>query len=225
MAAGRGERMLPLTRAIPKPMAPLLTGTLLKFGYEQISPFIDDICITVGHHGSMLSEYSIQLGLNTIINTSNKGNAWWLFNSVLKHIDEPILVLTADNITVIDYKSIFDDFVATPNAACMLVGVNPINGVEGDFIHTEDDTSSLITRLSRSDQSTCYASGIQVINPFIVNHICKSPVFTHDCVSFNEVWASLIASNSLHKSSIVPSRWFSVDTLSQLSVAEKYIQS
>tara|TARA_B100000674_G_C37967632_1_gene975365 strand:+ start:2394 stop:3071 length:678 start_codon:yes stop_codon:yes gene_type:complete len=224
MAAGRGERMLPLTRAIPKPMAPLLSGTLLKYGYEQLHSTIDNICITVGHHGALLADYSIKLGINTIINSSNKGNAWWIFNSLLKHLDEPVLVLTADNITVIEYTEIYSDFVNIPNAACMLVGVDPLDGVDGDFIFVENDHSSVVTSLSRTAKSDSYASGIQVLNPSLVNKLCQGPIFKSDSVSFSDVWSSLISSRSLFKSSIIPKKWFSVDTLAQLSDAEKYIQ-
>ena len=41
-----------------------------------------------------------------IINTDKKGNAWWIFNSILRTFDSPIYVLTCDNVTNIDFKKI-----------------------------------------------------------------------------------------------------------------------
>ncbi len=223
MAAGRGERMLPLTRAIPKPMAPLLSSTLLKQGYEQIRPFIENICITVGHHGGMLAEYSIGIGINTVINTSSKGNAWWIFNTPLSLVDEPVLVLTSDNITAIEYSDLYNDFIKAHDSACMIVGVKPLPDVEGDFIAVENEETNLIYRVSRTEKSDSYASGIQVINPFRINQACRGDVFRKDDISFSEVWNKLISLRSVHKSRVTPLKWFSVDTLAQLDAAEKYL--
>ncbi len=223
MAAGRGERMMPLTEKVPKPMAPFLSTTLLSNGYSKIHDSIPNIGITVGHHAPLLAKYSIEIGLSTIINSSHKGNAWWLFNSIYKSINEPVLVLTADNITKINYKRIYDEFISLEDQLCMLVGVRPINGIEGDYIHTFNQ-SNKIKDLSRSVKSSIYASGIQVVNPVHIIRACDSEIFRKDDVSFNSVWSNLILIDKLYKSNIMPDTWYSVDTLDQLERAEEILR-
>jgi len=223
MAAGRGERMLPMTKAIPKPMAPFLSSTLLHQGYKQIEKSIEYIGITVGHHGAMLGKHALDMGISIVINSTDKGNAWWIFNSLFKYLDEPVLVLTADNICRIDYSMIYQDFLRDDiHQTCMIVGVKPIPGIDGDYIKLDAASERIITSLSRTYPQEFYASGIQVINPFAINKICQGTKFTSDRVSFSDIWEQLICMKKLFKSSVVPSRWFSVDTIDQLKAAEAY---
>ena len=83
MAAGRGIRMRPLTNNIPKAMAPLKGSTLIAKGIKEIKKYIPNIYITVGHRGPILASHVIEKGVNAVINTSNKGNAWWIFNTLI----------------------------------------------------------------------------------------------------------------------------------------------
>src|SRR4051812_40099426 len=77
MAAGRGTRMLPLTDVIPKPMAPYRGTTLIAEGIRRIRIYIENIHITVGYKGKTLAEHVVELGVNSVFNTSGRGNAWW----------------------------------------------------------------------------------------------------------------------------------------------------
>lgn len=56
MAAGRGLRMMPLTEAIPKPMAPYNGATLIARGIERLADRFEHIHVTVGYKGAMLAQ-------------------------------------------------------------------------------------------------------------------------------------------------------------------------
>ena len=96
MAGGRGMRLMPLTDIVPKAMVPYNGSTLIATGISKIRKHIPNIYITVGYKGAMLAKHVIEHNVSAIFNTEGKDNAWWIFNTLLKHLDEPIFVLTCD---------------------------------------------------------------------------------------------------------------------------------
>lgn len=208
MAAGRGTRMAPLTNIIPKPMAPLWGSTLIANGIQKLLPHVPQLHITVGYKGAELAKHVIELGVHSVFNTEGKGNSWWVFNTLMKEIDEPVLVLTSDNVTDLNIDLILDEYQRLGQPACMVVPVVPIEGLVGDFIHHE---RNLVLKLDRNDPAPTYCSGIQVINPFKINQLIE-PV-----EDFGDLWSQLIQINQLFSSSVLPDKWFTVDTLEQLT--------
>jgi hypothetical protein len=104
--------------------------------------------------------------VNTI-DTERKGNAWWIFHSFFKDIDEPVTVLPCDIITRIDVFFIYRNYMNRGKPVCMFAPVIPVEGIEGDYIHEKE---GLVYSLSREKKSALYYSGIQVVNP---GKICR----------------------------------------------------
>ena len=207
MAAGKGKRMRPLTNKIPKAMAPLKGSTLIETRIKQIKRYIKNVHITVGYKGPILASYAINLNVSSVFNTNNKGNAWWLYNTLLSNVNEPILVLTCDNIFSISYEKIYQEYHSLKKPACMLVPVKPIQNMDGDYITYKNN---LITNISREKTTDLYCSGIQILNPNKINKLTK-PKNT-----FIEVWKQLIKKNELKKTNYVLKKWYAVDNLLQL---------
>lgn len=208
MAAGRGTRMAPLTHYIPKPMAPLWGSTLIANGIQKLLPNIPHLHITVGYKGAELAKHVIELGVHSVFNTEGKGNSWWIFNTLMKMIDEPVLVLTSDNVTDLNIELIMREYKRLGEPACMVVPVIPLEGLVGDYIHHENN---LVLKLDRHDPAPTYCSGIQVLNPAKVNRLIKS------VEDFGDLWSQLMEKQQLFSSSVLPDKWFTVDTLEQLT--------
>mgnify|MGYP003956025173 CR=1 FL=1 len=220
LAAGRGARMRPLTDAIPKPMAPFLNTTLIGHGISKLIKQVSDIYVTVGHHADLLAKHSIEQGASVIINTSGKGNAWWLRHALIRQLDRPLVVLTADNICELSLSSYINEFSSLPSQTCMIVPVSPIPGVEGDFLKVSNKI--YIESISRLQPQEHYASGVQILNPINLQRYICDELFDAD-YSFNQLWKALINDNCLYSSRLIPKNWFSVDTLDQLLHAESII--
>lgn len=212
MAAGRGARMMPLTAVVPKAMAPYLGTTLIVEGIKKIKPHIDYIHITVGYKGATLAEHVIEQGVNSVFNTNGRGNAWWIYNTVMKHVNEPVIVLTCDNVVDLDIDHIGEEYFYFNKPACMVVPVKPVNGLAGDYIFHKNN---VVTKLDRNTPSDCYCSGIQVVNPYRINQI------TNEIEDFNNVWEQLIRQNELYCSNFRPAKWFAVDTIEMLEQLNK----
>ena len=209
LAAGRGIRLMPKTKRIPKAMVKIKNQTLILKGIKKIQRYIKNIHITVGYKGSLLAKHVIENKVNSVINTDKMSNAWWIFNFPFKHINEPVFVLTCDNITNIDFNLIEKDYVKKGKPECFLVPVKPLKKLEGDFIHRK---KNIVTKLSRNIKSDIYCSGIQIVNPYKINKIVKKTT------DFNQVWKKLIKKKKLKVSDILPRNWFTIDNPSQLKI-------
>ncbi len=208
IAAGRGMRMSPLTDSIPKPMAPYDGSTLIAKGIEKLKKRVPYIHITVGYKKAILAQHVIEHGASTVFNTEGQGNSWWVYNTLIKDLAEPIYVLTCDNVIELDFDLLEMNYKSLGNPACMIVPVKPIEGFEGDFIFHEGDS---VMRFSRTETSEIYCSGIQILNPSKVNNL------TVEGDNFYSVWQQLIRKRALKVSSVYPQKWCAVDTIEHLS--------
>jgi NDP-sugar pyrophosphorylase family protein len=215
MAAGRGSRMMPLTNDIPKAMARFGDTTLIANSIEKLKKNSLNIHITVGYKGSDLAKHVIEHDVASIFNTEGKGNTWWIFNTLMKNLDEPVLVLTCDNITELDLDLIHNDYISLNKPPCIVVPVKPVKGLEGDYIFHKNNR---VLELNRHKVSDIYCSGIQLLNPAMINRLCRP---TED---FYSLWVQLIEQNLLFCSNVYPKKWITVDTIEQLEAANKIEQ-
>jgi NDP-sugar pyrophosphorylase family protein len=215
MAAGRGMRMRPLTDNIPKAMAPIGQSTLIANGIESLKKNILNVHITVGYKGAILSKHVIEKDVSSVINTEGKGNCWWVYNSLIKNLNEPTWVLTCDNIVDINFQTYIDEYYDKLCPAAMLIPVNPIEGIDGDYIIKNENNE--IIEISRSITSDIYCSGIQIIHPEKINKI------TQEVDNFNDLWKQLILRKEVICADTKLKRWISIDDLTQLNLANKNI--
>jgi NDP-sugar pyrophosphorylase family protein len=213
MAAGRGVRLKPLTNKVPKAMIKFKQSTLISRGINKLKKKFINIHISVGYKGPILAKHLIENNVSTIFNTEGHGNCWWIFNTIIKNLNKPILVLTCDNITNIDFEKIEKDYLKKNSPPCMLIPVNPIKGLDGDYIFHKNN---IVYKLSRNKINNMYCSGIQILNPFIINKIIKP------CEDFNLLWKNLIKKKKLLVSDQMPKKWFTVDNIKQLKRLKKF---
>ena len=174
--------------------------------------YINFVHISVGYKGPILAKHLIEEKVSSIINTDKKGNSWWIFNSIFKSFNSPIYVLTCDNVTNIDFKKLEKDYYKKGQPLCMLIPTKPIKGLAGDFIFKK---KNIVKKLSRTQKSDIYCTGIQILNPKKINDKIKP---TDD---FNILWKKLIKIRQLYVSDVMPKKWYTVDNLDNLKKLKK----
>ncbi len=207
LAAGRGIRMQPLTNSIPKAMAPINGSTLIAKGIKKLTNIFNNIHVTVGYKGELLAKHVIELNVNSIFNTKNKGNSWWMYNSLLKNLNEPLFVLTCDNLYNMNFDYQYKEYFKIGKPACMIVPVKPVKNYEGDYI---SNNNNIITNISRQKKTNLMCSGIQILNPVRINKI------TNAKQQFRHVWKQLIEKKEIKISSKPVKNWHAIDNLMQL---------
>jgi NDP-sugar pyrophosphorylase family protein len=162
----------------------------------------------------MLAEHVIQNDVSSVFNTVGQSNSWWVYNTLLRGLEEPVYVLTCDNVMELDFDLLEADYFNFGEPACMIVPVKPVVGLEGDYIFHRNN---LVTEINRHKESEIYCSGVQIINPGRVNRL------TTEGDDFYSLWTQLIVQQQVIASHVYPKRWFSVDTEEQLSKLKSQI--
>lgn len=143
LAAGRGERMRPLTDKIPKPLAPLGEGRLIEpLLYSLHRSGIREVVINVCYLAQQIMDYladGSRYGLNIHYSLETEVGGLETGGGVLQALPllgaQPFILVSADIVT--DYP--FDSLVkkTLPGLAHLVFVDNPEFHVKGDFHLTE----------------------------------------------------------------------------------------
>lgn len=200
MAAGRGERMKPITDYIPKALS------RTKDSFELLDLAIESLpaChryITYGYLAEqILDSYR---HFDGFINTEGTSNSWFLFNSIVSFIDEPIIITPCDIEYSIDWSLLAAEI--DPSIPIHIVPVESSKGI-GDFI-----IDGKIQKRDSGASSDKICSGIQIINPKLLRSHCKEG-------EFYDIWDNLSKLNLLKFTKTMPSKWVARDTVESLSI-------
>lgn len=138
LAAGRGERMRPLTDVKPKPLIEVGGKTLIEWHIEKLSSLgFRDIVVNIAHLGYMIPEFlgdGSKWGVNIIYSDEQKEgaleSAGGIANALKLIKSDTFLVVNGD--VLCDYKfninfKLFDDL------AHLILVENPKHNMSGDF--------------------------------------------------------------------------------------------
>ena len=113
LAAGKWERLMPLTQTKPKPMVKVFGKSLLEHVLDGIAPFVDEIMIVVRYYKEAIMEGIWQefkwIPINYVIQWDKKGTAAALRDVEAK---DDVLILNGD--TIYDQQDI-KNLVETPD--------------------------------------------------------------------------------------------------------------
>lgn len=110
----------------------------------------------------MLAQHVIEHGASSVFNTHGQSNCWWIYNTLLSRLDEPMVVLTCDNVVELDFELLEENYLSLKSPACMLVPVRPVPGLEGDYVFHENH---VVKEISRSKKLKFIAPAFRCLTP------------------------------------------------------------
>ncbi len=137
LAAGRGERMRPLTDQIPKPLLMVGDSPLIVHHIRALQQAgVTNLVINHAHLGEQIEDYlgtGEQFGLNIRYSAEGEGAALETGGGIYKALpllgEEPFLVINSDVWTDMDYAGLS---IGDVDAHLFLVN-NPDHNPQGDF--------------------------------------------------------------------------------------------
>jgi NDP-sugar pyrophosphorylase family protein len=206
-AGGEGTRMLPLTQYIPKGLIQIKGKSLIDYVIDFLRQNgIEQIYVTYSYKSEQILTH-LKDKVNGFINTTNKDNSYFLYNSFIKYINEPVICMPCDIIVDINLKKVYKNFLELHSPVHSIIPVNVKKGISGDYITA---SNNIITKLDRKKNTGIYASGVQIINPYSVNKLTKAED------NFSNVWNQLISQKQLHLLDIKPDTWQAYDNIKDI---------
>ena len=168
LAAGKGERLEPITHTRPKPFVPVLGSTLIEYTIDLLRKYVSDIYIVIP--SELSAEYSAFYnrlkGVKLYYQGKNSGTAAALAS--VGNISEDFLLVYGD--IFFDEDAIRSVLNFTENA---IVGVKVNNPTEYGVILMKNSILEKIIEKPMEPVSDFINSGIYKFNPDIFTYIDK----------------------------------------------------
>lgn len=193
MAGGRGTRLYPLTKDIPKPMVPVGGMPMIEVilrrihaqGFRRIFVSVNYLGDAIEHHlgdGSGLG-----VDIEYIRETSPLGTAGSLAE-LQGRVDEALIVMNADLMTNVDLRRMVSFHRGFGYAAT--VGVREYTfEIPFGVVKLEGDT--VVSLVEKPEQRELISAGIAVLDPRTLNHLvrdqyCDMPMLLESIIEAGE---------------------------------------
>jgi NDP-sugar pyrophosphorylase family protein len=225
LAAGKGERMRPLTDDIPKALVNIAGKTLLEWAVDRYRQSgINDIVIAVGWKSGMIEDFISNCHIDArIVNVPDyERGPLQTFLSAIETFDDDFLLSPVD--AVIDATSMigiqdFHSAAKIPASMTLAVGHNTETGT---IVKLEED--GLVTNIGVVDleERTIARSAMMLVAHTSIRDICKSAL-DNGKKRVAQLLEQIIRNNGRIRSYQVSKSWFDIDTLSDVLDANKHL--
>jgi|MDSZ01.2.fsa_nt_gb NDP-sugar pyrophosphorylase family protein len=206
LGAGKGTRMLPLTKTKPKALLPSKENSLLLNQIKFLRTYTSEIIVTVGYMKNEMLKALKSYGIENYIIGENLDNAFWINHSFFNNYNGPLIVITCDNVLDININKLIEEYYEN-NEKSILVGVKGSSENADKVIFSKNN----IEEISKNISSKFFLSGLQVLN------ISELQEAEEQFNNFNDVWSYLISKKRLILSQLTPKSWFAIDTPDELA--------
>ena len=173
LAGGKGTRLAPYTRILPKPLMPIGDMPILEIMLRQLKRFgVDEVILTVGHLAELLKAFfqdGERWGLKIYYSYEDEplGTAGPL--SLLAGLDNTFLVANGDVLTTLNFRSLIDFHHQSSAAATIAMHQRK---VKIDLGVIQRDGGNIVTGYIEKPTYEFHVSmGIYVFEPRVLSYI------------------------------------------------------
>ena len=217
LAGGRGIRLDPFSRILPKPLFPIGNKPIAEILVHQLQlAGFNEIIMCLGYLADLIKLYFQDgsyygLSIRYSVETEPLGTAGPL--RMVSDLEENFLVINGDELTTLDFRALFEHHLAMK--ADMTVAVQK-KSVSSSFGVLEI-TDGQVTAYSEKPTINYWASmGIYVINKRILSLIPEN-----ECFDMPDLVQRLLAEHAQVVSYESQDLWFDIGTMADLEKAKE----
>lgn len=179
LAGGKGTRLSPYTKVLPKPLMPIGDMPILEVILRQIKlAGIDDVVLTVGHLSELLRTFfqdGSRLGLNISYNYEDSplGTAGPI--AFVPNLEDTFLVMNGDVLSTIPLKELIE-FHKTNNAIATIATHHRRVKVDLGVIQWDGD-ARVTGYIEKPTYDYSVSMGIYVFEPKVLSYIPKGEYY------------------------------------------------
>jgi NDP-sugar pyrophosphorylase family protein len=173
LAGGKGARLAPYTKILPKPLMPISDMPILEVLLRQLKRIgVDEAILTVGHLAGLLQAFfqdGSQIGLRIKYSLEDKplGTAGPL--SLLSGLNSTFMVLNGDVLTTLDFGDLLRFHAEHKAAATIAVHVRQIR-IDFGVIECDGD-NQIVGYNEKPTIEYMVSMGVYVFEPRVLEHI------------------------------------------------------
>lgn len=177
LAGGKGTRLAPYTRILPKPLMPIGDMPILEVLLRQLKHAgIKDIVLTVGNLAALIKTYFLdgrEFGLNITYSYEDKplGTAGPL--ALVPGLDEPFFVMNGDVLTTLRFKDLLK-FHRSQKAIATIAAHRRTVDIDFGVLHPKQRSFKLTDYVEKPSFEYLVSMGVYVFDPEVLCFIPKN---------------------------------------------------
>jgi dTDP-glucose pyrophosphorylase len=179
MAGGKGTRLEPFTKVLPKPLIPIGDKTIIELIIEKFTPYqINDFYISVNHKAKIIKSYFEDVKRNYTIQYIEEENPLGTIGAlslIKSKVTKPIIITNCDIIINADYSE-FLKFHIDHNYDLSLIG-SMMNYKIPYGVCTIGKDGILEKFTEKPEYSILASTGMYIINPKLINEIPENTFY------------------------------------------------
>lgn len=179
MAGGKGTRLYPYTKILPKPLIPIGDIPIMERIIDKFRDFgVSDFYATVNYRKSMIKSYFSDLTMDYTIRYVEEdkplGTAGSL-NLIQERFDRPFIVTNCDILIHADYADIYKYHIESGNALTIVSALKNIVVPYG-VIHSKEN-GAVISMEEKPKMSYFVNTGMYILNSELLDMVPKDTFF------------------------------------------------
>lgn len=177
LAGGKGARLAPYTKILPKPLMPIGDMPILEVLLRQLkNAGVKDVVITVGHLASLLRTYFMdgnELGLNISYSHEDKplGTAGPL--SLIPDLNDTFFVMNGDVLTTLKFQELLQ-FHKSQKAVATIAAHQRTVKIELGVLQHADGDYRVSNYIEKPSYDYLVSMGIYIFEPEVLEFIPKN---------------------------------------------------